>query len=139
MLLDDVATRLEASGLGLTIGTNLFKSIVPDSPDVASSIFEYGGTGPIKTMANAPGQAVAEQPSFQIQCRGARENVTSSAYSTARILANNIMKSLDGYTGTINATKYFWIEAISSPYFLKRDENGRPYIAIDFDCQKALS
>ena len=139
MLLEDIATRLEASGLGLTTGTNLFKSILPDAPDVATSIFEWGGMGTIKTMIAGPGQAVVEEPSFQIQCRGARENIVSGAYSTARTLANNIMKALDGYVGTINSTKYFWIEVTASPYFLKRDENGRPYIAIDFDCQKVFS
>ena len=137
-LLDAVATYLEGSSLGLTVGTNLFKSRLPDSPDLAVAIFEWGGMQNEKTFANAPGMAILERPTFQVLVRAPRENVTPNAYSTARALAESIYRKLDGYSGTLSGTAYKAIFCESNPYYLKTDDNLRPHFGIDFEAIKQL-
>lgn len=137
-LLDAVATYLAGQSLGLTVGTNLFKANLPDSPDAAVAIYEWGGQSNEKTFASLPGQAILERPSFQVVVRSARENITVGAYSTARALAESIYRKLDGYQGTLSNTVYKLISCESNPYYLKTDENARHHIAADYDAIKEL-
>ena len=137
-LLDAIATYLAASSLGLTVGTNLFKASLPDSPDASVCIYEWGGQQNEKAFASGPGQALLERPSFQVLVRGTRENITTGAYSTARALAESIYRKLDGYSGTLSGTVYKLIECTSNPYYIKTDENSRPHLGMDFDVVKEL-
>jgi hypothetical protein len=137
-LLDAVATYLAGAGIGLTVGTNLFKATLPDSPDVAVAIFEWGGQANEKTFAPLPGMAILERPVFQVLVRGARENVTSGAYSTARAMAESIYRKLDGYVGTLSGVAYKSIVCESNPYYIQTDDNARPHIGMDFQAVKEL-
>ena len=137
-LLDDISAYLASAGLGLVEGTNLFKSRLPDSPDLAVAIFEWGGQPNEKTMASHPGQAILERPSFQVLVRGDRQNLVSGSYSAARVLAESIYRKLDGYSGTLSGVAYQFIEAAAPPSHITTDDNDRPHIGCDYDCMKAL-
>lgn len=139
-LLDAIAAYLALSGTGLSLteGTNLFKSSLPETPDFAVAIFEWGGMSNEKGMAASPGQAIMERPSFQVLVRGDRQNVDATAYATARAKAEAIYLKLDGYKGTLSSVRYELIECASNPYYIKTDENDRPHIGADYDVIKAL-
>jgi hypothetical protein len=138
MLLDAISTYLAAAGIGLTEGTNLFKSDMPDTPDLSVAIYEWGGQHNEKVFIPGPGTAILERPSFQILVRGNRANVVSGVYAAARALAEAIYLKLDGYKGTLSGVEYKWIECAGNPYSIKTDENQRPHIGADYDVVKAL-
>lgn len=137
-LLDAVASYLASANIGLTVGTNLFKATLPDSPDVAVAIFEWGGQENVKTFAPLPGMAILERPVFQVLVRGARENVVAGSYSAARALAESIYRKLDGYVGTLSNVSYKAIVCESNPYYIQTDYNARPHIGMDFQAVKEL-
>src|SRR6185295_4649300 len=93
MLLDDIADYLSSGGIGTVGGSsgNIFKGIMPDSPDTVVGIFETGGFMAAHTMNPNPGQAVCEQPSIQVMCRAGQYD-----YVVARTKAHSIYKLLDG-------------------------------------------
>lgn len=132
MLLDDIATLLTSAGVG-TVGTTLFKSTMPDTPDTATAVIEYGGMPPVHHMATGPGAArvVIEQPAVQVLCR-------ALDYPTARNLAETAFKALDGYSGTVNTVRY-WTYASQSPYLIQRDANDRVWLGFSVYVKKPLS
>ena len=134
MILDDAADLLSSGGIG-TVGTNLFKGIMPDIPDACVAVFETGGLPPVHAMASAVGQAVVERPRIQVLCRAAQYD-----YATARTKAHDVYKLLDGLPARdINGTAYKWIAAVQSPFFIGPDANGRVLISCNFDVVKALT
>jgi hypothetical protein len=135
VLLDAIAQYLEGQGLG-TVGTDIFKGIMPDSPDFCSAIFEYGGSSPVRAMAANAGSMLAENPSFQVCTRSNRMG-SNNAYPTARNKVEALYTALDGYSGNLSGTSYYWIEAVSSPAYLTTDENGRYLFVCNFDALKA--
>lgn len=133
MLLDDIATLLQTAGVG-TIGTSLFKSQMPATPDTAVALLEYGGLSAEHHMAAGPGlqRVTIEQPSLQVLCR-------STDYPTARTKADVAYKALDGYSGVIGGVRYGYISARQSPYLIQRDQNDRVWIGFSCLIKKALS
>ena len=127
MLLDDLATLLEAAGVGV-VGTTLFKSRMPATPDTAVAIFEYGGSPPERRMSATPGNYIVERPSLQVLCR-------STDYPTARTLAETAFRALDGYRGTLSGRRY-WVAAHQSPYLIQRDTNERDWIGFGTSIMK---
>ena len=136
MILDAIAAHLAAAGLGLTEGTNLFKSILPDSPDACVAIFETPGRASTKAFGTT---IQFENARFQILARSSRESLVSGAYSTARSLADSIYVKLDGAGNlTLSGIKYLYIEALQTPFQLERDENHRAIICCNYETQKAV-
>lgn len=134
MILDDLADYMSSQGLGTT-GTNLFKGIMPDTPDACVAVFETGGLPSVHAMASAVGQAVVERPRIQVLCRAAQYD-----YATARTKAHDVYKLLDGLPARdINGTAYKWVAAIQSPFYMGSDANGRPLIATNYEITKALT
>ena len=134
MLIDDVADVVSSGGAG-TVGTTIFKGILPDLPDACVAVMESGGFPPVHTMNANPGTAVVERPRVQIVCRAARDD-----YEAARTKAHDVMKLLDGLgERSVNGTTYKWIAAVQSPFLMGRDENGRVLISTNYDVVKALT
>lgn len=134
MLLDDVADYLSSGGIG-TVGTDIFKGYMPDTPDGAVAVYETGGLGTVHAMNPSAGQAVLEQPRVQVVCRAA-----AGDYETARAKAHDVFLLMDGLPAReINATQYHWGQAVQSPFPMGRDESNRVLIACNFDVKKALS
>lgn len=133
MILNDVGDYLSTGGIGLTTGTNLWLGKMPDLPAISTALYETGGISAVHAFASASGQAVVERPRFQVVVR-------HTDYASGRQLIHNIWKRLDGAGDfTINSTRYLWIEAVQSPFFLKFDDNNRVLFAVNFDCHKALT
>ena len=127
MVSEDIKDMLAADGtLGLTAGTNLFIGKEREAPDNTVTIFD--------TPSFAPSMSMDElkyyYSSFQIRVR-------NTLYDTGMTLARNIMESLYGRAGeTFNGTLYTIIEATGEPALLDWDENDRPRVIINFNCQR---
>lgn len=130
MLLDELGSYLQAQALG-TLGTDLFTGLLPDSPDAAVAILEYGGVAPVHALGG--GNAKWERPRVQVVVR-------ATTYSAARTKIETIYKLLHKLTDTVlTGVRYLVIDAVQSPFFLERDANNRVKLAVNFQVQKELS
>lgn len=128
MLLEDMLDYLTTGSIGLTGGTNLFGGMLPDAPERAAAVYETGGLFPLQAMGRT--SAVVERPRIQVVTR-------ASSYQGARMLAHNVFERLDTVReATINGTRYHYIAAVQSPFFLREDESGRKLIACNYDVIK---
>lgn len=134
MLLDDIADVLSSGGAG-TVGTTIFKGIIPDRPDACVAVYETGGLAPAHAMSGSAGNAVAERPRVQVVSRAAQQD-----YEAARAKASCCYRILDGLPGrTVNGVRYLSSFAVQSPFLLGRDESGRVLLACNFDVVKELT
>lgn len=136
MLLDDLALYLQAQGLGAastsTGERTIFRGMLPDQPDAAIGLLEYGGMAPVRAMFPA---VVQEQPRVQVLVR-------QPTYDGARAKAEAIFTALDGVgntTLTSTGPRYGWIAALQSPFLLTRDANARVVLALNLQVRKGLS
>lgn len=114
MLLDDIATFLEAEGIG-TIGTDLFTGDIPEEPDNCVALFEYSGQPPDVVVD-------IDYPGLQVRVR-------NTNYSAARAKIQDIFELLHTFTNTaLSGAQYISIYAVQSPHPLGRDKKNR----IDF-------
>jgi len=141
MLAEDVGTYLAAqSSLGLTVrttaGGNLYVVPLPESaPDAAVAIMEYAASAPLRAMSSDLAPPIAEQPRFQVLVRR-----TQNSFSTGRELMEEIYKNLDWLhstgIGSTGSTRYLQVRAISSPYWMGQDGNGRHRWTCNFEALK---
>jgi hypothetical protein len=134
MVLDEVAAFLAAASpspsLG-TVGTTIFKAQSPDSPDACIIVYEYGGFAPLHTFGS---DHTITRPRVQIVCRGEPDD-----YVTPRTTAKNVYQKMHFGKSTLSSTSYFRAEAISEPFPLENDENGRHLIACNYHIEKEFS
>ena len=136
-LLDEVAAKLQTLSVG-TIGVDLFKGTMPETPDACTAVFEYGGVAP--TMGFGSAGIFYESPSVQIVCRGVKDD-----YSTPRSLAETAyegLASVEASTLSVSggtSAFYHWIHPNQPPFQMQRDVNGRVYIAFNCLVEKELS
>jgi hypothetical protein len=130
-----VATVLEALGAyidsnrgDLTIGTNLFLSKMPDTPDTCVCIYEYQGSAPVMTFGATAIQM--DRPSVQISVRAARDD-----YATARDLAQALRTLVSGIVDvTASGVVMKRIEPTGTFYSLSVDQLERPRVVFNLDC-----
>jgi len=129
-VLDDIAVFVATTaGLG-TVGTDVFKGIMPPTPDVCAAVYEYGGLPPDYALGTAG--ISQEYPRVQIVVRGAAQDYdgprdrAETAYQAIAAVANT----------TVNSVRYQYINPLQAPFFLKRDENDRVYIAFNVEAGK---
>lgn len=125
-VLTDIGTYLQSEGIG-TLGTDIFLSQMPDTPDEAIALFEYAGNAPSRMGGN-------RQPGIQVRTRG--------DYETARATIDDIYTLLskigneyedDAPEGvTINGTTYLHFQTVQEPFPLGPDDNGRHELAQNF-------
>lgn len=125
MLLDDLADVLSSGGIG-TVGTTLFKGLLPPNPPAVTAVFAYGGAPPVWGMAPGPGTSLAERPRAQIVCR-------DTSLDAAEKQARDAWLLLDGLQRTINGVVYHAVYALQSPFQLMRDENNRESVAFNVE------
>jgi hypothetical protein len=133
MLLDELATYLQAEGIG-TLGTSLFKGSIPlsDAQDALVALIETPGLPPVRSHDMPP--ARYEQPVLQVATRG-----QPYGYAAARQKAQDAWDVLDGVANaTLSGTLYLWIEALQSPFWLRTDDLERPLVVFNIRCARAL-
>ena len=123
-MMEDVADYLELAGVG-TVGTNIFKGNMPDSPDQCITVYAYAGETPDLSID-------IERPGLQVKSR-------ALTAEDALDLAEHALAHLHKATSqTINGVLYYYIHALQSPIHLGRDEKGRYMYSVNYNVVKEL-
>ena len=121
-MLSDIGNYLQAQGIG-TLGTNIFLGMIPDKPDNCIALFEYAGSPPDLHWNG-------EYPGLQVRVR-------NKSYAAARTKIGEVMAALHGlHEQTLSGTRYLLIRARGSPEILKRDNNNRVELFVNFEIIK---
>jgi hypothetical protein len=132
-LLDEVATYIAANVAGHTLGTNFFKGLLPDTPDLATAIYEYGG-GPGNLGFGTPGLK-DELSGLQVVTRGA-----AGDYTNPRARIEAVYKQLPRVQGTtLSGAYYRMIRPQQSPFIMEIDAANRKKFVCNFLVEKELS
>jgi hypothetical protein len=120
----DIKDLLIANGtLGLTLGTNLFVSEIPETNALAVGVYDYPGEGPEL-------EYTYERPNVQVQVRGGK---VGGAYVAAHQMAQRIRDVLIAQRRpVINGARYILITCLSDVGFVGYDENHRPQLTVNF-------
>jgi len=125
-ILEDLGGYLDTQLSTVTLGTNLFYSLIPETVSNCIALFENSGTAPTFTMGTN-GLPQLERPQLQFLVRDA-------SYSTGRDLSDSIYRVLTAITNqTINSHVYLRVEAVATPALLERDANRRSVFTCNFD------
>lgn len=130
MILDELAAYIDAQ-TSFTVGTDLFKARMPESPVTALALSEYGGAPPLQTLGPT---LVEERPRVQVTSRAAD-------YTTARTNAKTIWNLFKAFpAGTsLSGIIYKEIVPLQSPFLMMRDALDRPIIAFNLEVAKDFS
>ena len=122
MLLADIGTYLAGSGLGLTLGVNLFQVPFPaTSQDAAVCIVETPGEEDEFGSGPSLDLPALEQPRFTVQVRDVPQNAQA-----CRTLAEAIRNKLNNLGPvTLGATVYHHVKATTPVFYLGPDQNER--------------
>jgi len=121
-MLSDIGNYLQVQGIG-TLGTNIFLGMIPDKPDNCIALFEYAGSPPDLHWNG-------EYPGLQVRVR-------NKSYAAARTKIGEVMAALHGlHEQTLSGTRYLLIRARGSPEILKRDNNNRVELFVNFEIIK---
>jgi hypothetical protein len=124
-MLDDIGAYVDTN-TSLTLGTNLFLGLLPESPGNCVALFEESGVSGLYTQGstNLP---QLERPQLQLIVR-------NDSYATGRSLADTVYRVLTQITNqTINSNLYLRIEATSNPAVMDRDKTKRVLFTCNFD------
>lgn len=122
-ILDAIGTALENAGVG-TLGSTLFLSRQPPSPDAMVTVYETGAGYAIYTFGGAPGPRLSVS-NIQVVARASRED-----YPAARTALATAVDALEALSeSTIDGIRILRAEQIGSASPLGLDDNDRPRIA----------
>lgn len=128
-LLDDMGIKVAAISSDYTLGTNVFLSNLPETPDVCTVLIENGGTTGQYTLGS-DGLPEWENQSLQFIHR-------NPVYSTGRTASDLIYRTLTAIVNeTINSDYYLRIEAIGVPSVFQRDDTRRVLFTCNFDVMR---
>lgn len=128
-LLDDMGIKVAAISGDYTLGTNLFLSVMPETPDVCTVLIENGGTKGAYTLGG-DGLPDWENQSLQFIHR-------NTDYSTGRTASDLIYRTLTAITNeTINSDFYLRVEALGVPQMFQRDDTRRILFTCNFDVMR---
>ena len=121
-MLTEISAYLKGQGIG-TPGTDIFLGLMPDEPDNCIALFEYAGSPPDLHWAG-------EYPGLQVRVR-------NTSYAAGREKIEEVVTELHGaHELTLNGTRYLLIKARGSPEVLKRDNNNRVELFVNFEIIK---
>jgi len=124
-LLDALGDRLQTDLVG-TVGTTIFLSFMPPTPDAVVVIYEGRGNGPEHTFG--VGVVAVERPLIRMVVRAARND-----YPAARTLMAAVRASLGAIRNeTISGVKFMCVTPTSDPYPLRLDDKERALMGLDF-------
>lgn len=127
--IEELGNRLQSEAVG-TLAVDLFLGQLPDTPDTATALLEYGGLEPERVYNDF--DASREMPRIQVMCR-------SRGYTTARALIESAYRALDFANTSLGGTWYLRCRPLQSPFFLKRDENERWVFVFNAQIEKKYS
>ena len=135
MVLDDIASYIDANSTALTLGTNFFKGGIPaTTAGTVLGLYESGGLPPVWAFGGS--NPVYERVRVQIISR-------STKYSTARSRAETVYALLDRIANSTSISssgpRYVMIAAVQSPFYIGPDDQNRPQISCNFDVWKEMS
>lgn len=114
-MVEEIGAFLQAAGIGLTVGLNLFCGYLPDDPTVCVGLLEVVGDIPMHKFSGKVN--VIDQPRLQVQCR-------DTTYHDARNWATKIEDVLDCVGNRKipddSGTFYISIIAAQSPWLFQR-------------------
>ncbi|NBO55360.1 MAG: hypothetical protein EBU84_12395 [Actinobacteria bacterium] len=131
-VLEDLGGYLDTQLASLTLGTNLFYSLLPETVDNAVALYENAGAPPNFTMGstNLPQM---ERPQVQALVR-------NNSYSSGRTVCENVYRTLTAIANqTINGNRYLRVEALGMPTLLERDVAKRVVFTMNFDVVRLLA
>ncbi len=142
MLLDDLAARLVAQGVG-ALGVNIFlssASIIPPGPGPYLTLSETGGVAPTR-IQNKPNAAATVRPTVQVLVRAGRIAGIQEAYPAARTMSTSAYLALDSINGlTINGIVYVSVNVRQEPTDMGLDATGqRVQVVFNVDIEKQPS
>jgi hypothetical protein len=121
-MLSDISNYLQAQGVG-TPGTDMFLGLMPDQPDNCIALFEYAGSPPDLHWNG-------EYPGLQVRVR-------NKSYAAGRAKIGEVVNELHGlHEQVLSGTRYLLIKARGSPEVLKRDNNNRVELFVNFEIIK---
>jgi hypothetical protein len=114
-----------SSGIGLVIGTDLFVSLLPESPDVVVALFDSSGS--------SPDPHLIQNPMVQILVRG-KQGKYSAAYTTAEEIVDTFheLANVD-----INSTSYLLFWKMTEINHVGNDTKGRPLFSCTMRIKRA--
>lgn len=131
VMLEDIATHLQTQGVG-TIGTNIFLSFMPDSPDVVVSLYE-GPTAGEDDEGFGVGSTIVEKSVLHVRVR-----CSPNDYPSGRDKAQAVKNALNLLVDTtVSATLYHRVLKYSGPYLLDKDSQDRQILATNYDVLRA--
>jgi len=125
-MLEALGERLQTDGIG-TLGTDLFLSLMPESPDACVALFEYGGQAPALTMGS--GLYAINRPRVQVKVRSLRED-----YPAAFTKAVACRDSLSGITNvSLSGVAFARVSPTTSVNPIGLDANDRQQMSVNFE------
>lgn len=125
-ILDAVGTALQSAAVG-TLGTSLYLSRMPASPDAAVTVYETGAGYPLYVQGSTSGAALIVA-NIQVVARGARED-----YQAARTKIAAVTAALEALSeSTISGIRILRVEQVGTPSPLGLDDNDRPRVSMTY-------
>jgi len=130
--LRELGQYLEDQGVA-KMGTTLFQSKLPTSPDSCMAIYLLPGKDAIRAFRSSAGQPVAEQPMFRVTSRSKTFDGAMSASLAAQ-------SALDGLGNTVmSGVTFLYIESLSPPYQEAPDELNRKHVTQKYQVVKKVA
>lgn len=125
-VLDAIGSVLQTAGVG-TLGTTVFLSRSPSTPDACVTVYETGAGYPIYTQGSS-GSARLSVTNIQVIARAGRED-----YESARSKATAVVAALEAINETTAATiRLLRAERVGAVSSLGFDDNDRPRVSVTF-------
>lgn len=119
-VIDDIAQYLVDNSIG-TIGTDIFKSYLPDGANAGLAVLDTGGPMPDKELPT-------KSPTFQVFIRAATYTAGRSKLDSVRSALHQIKNT------TIGNTYFYYVLAQSEGGHIGRNERGQDEFSINFIC-----
>lgn len=125
-ILEAIGNKLQTDSLG-TLGTNIFLSLMPDTPDLCTAVYEYAGLAPLDTFGASVTVAL-DRPSIQVMTRAGRND-----YVAARDRAVNVRNALAKVSNvSLSGIQVLRIAPTSAINAIGLDSKDRPLVTISF-------
>lgn len=131
----DLQARIATLGLGLTSGTNLFRYLMPPSPDIAVALYLYDSLPPEHDLGGGlPGTLRAEYPMIQVVARGIPDDGDGPSAMLKSIVDD--FTKIGATTTTMSGKVYQSVSALQTPFFRNRDDQFRQHWVVNFEVMK---